>query len=276
MPNKRKMKENFFQGGQAYIELFKKSDIVLFLDFDGTLAAIVGHYKSATILKESKLLLKKLVGKPECTLAVVSGRALSDVEKRVGLKNIIYAGNHGLEVVGPGITYNTFVKANVRKIFRAIKGELTNNVGRIKGVHIEDKSLTLSVHYRLVKSKNVADFKKRLLEYLLPYVIDRKAVVTEGKMVFEIKPRIEWNKGSVVLWLLKRLKKNVGRKNILPIFIGDDVTDEAAFHALEGKGLCIRVGYNEASAAPYYLKDIKQVTSFLKTILDSKVMFKEE
>lgn len=270
MSNTLKKKINFFAGTDVHSALFRQKDIMLFLDFDGTLAAIVEHYKKATILKESKVLLKKIAKIPGCSIAIVSGRALLDVKKRVGLKNIIYAGNHGLEVMGPGIKYNTFVSENIKKVFRKIKSELFASVGSIPGVHIEDKSLTLSVHYRQVKSKDLADFKRKILDHVLPYVVDRKAVVTEGKMVFEIRPEIEWNKGSVILWLIRRLKSNIANSKILHIFIGDDVTDETAFHALKGKGLCIRVGASAASAAPFFFKDIKEVTQFLKLIVDAK------
>ena len=251
--------------------MLKRKKLLLFLDFDGTLAAIVDHYKSATILRKSKMLLSQIAKNSECRVAIVSGRSLSDVKKRVGLKNIIYVGNHGLEAVGPGIKYTSFAGASIRKLFRKIKSDLVKRVGKIKGILIEDKGLTISVHYRRVDRKDLALVKQVFFEIMWQsYHKDQKIDFCEGKKVLEIKPAVEWNKGSAVLWLMKRLRKNGYRQKVFPIFIGDDATDETAFIALKNKGLCIRVGCGKASAAQYCLKDINQVARFLKAIFDFK------
>ncbi len=276
MPNIRKKKINFFEDGAAYATLFRKSDIILFLDFDGTLAAIVDHYKSATILKEIKVLLRDIAKIHGCFVAVISGRELSDVKKRVGIKSITYAGNHGLEIEGPGVKNTFFVKISDRIRFKLIKHDLMTHIGHIKGVLIEDKGLTLTVHYRLVKRSALALFKKKFLECLSPYLKKNEVSLNEGKKVFEINPKVKWDKGKAVLLLIDHFQRKSLSKKIFPVFIGDDVTDETAFKALKRKGLCIRVGYNKASRAPYYLKDINQVTRFLKAVLDSKVKPKEK
>lgn len=248
----------------------KYHQILLFLDYDGTLAAIVDHYKSAKILQESKMLLRQIARNPQCRVAIVSGRSLSDVKKRVGLKNIIYVGNHGLEAVGPGIQYTSFVKIGVKSLFRKIKYDLKKHVGKIDGISIEDKNLTLSIHYRRIDRKDLVLFKKIFLKSVQPYLENQEIVINTGKKVFEIKPAVEWNKGSAVLWLMKRLKKNGTQKKVLPIFIGDDLTDEKAFLVLRNKGLCVRVGCRKSSVAQYCLRDVKQVARFLRMILECK------
>ena len=270
MFNSHRKQKNFFEGRNGFENLFKKRNIMLFLDFDGTLAVIVDHYKSAMILQESKVLLKQIVKNPKCLVAIVSGRALSDVKKRVGLKNIFYAGNHGLEVAGPGINYTSFVEADVKRRFRKMHADLVRSVGRIKGVLIENKGLTLSVHYRRVTDKDFITFEQVFLECVWPYIKDRRIDISEGKKVFEIRPDVEWNKGRAVLWFMKHLRKNNRRQKFLPMFFGDDVTDETAFVALKDKGLCIRVGCGKTSSAQYCFENINQVTRFLKIILDSK------
>jgi len=269
VPSYQKQK-NYFAHAKEHTGFFQKYCVVLFLDFDGTLAEIADHYKNAKILKESKKLLKVITKDPESLVAVVSGRALSDVRKRVGLKNIIYAGNHGLEIEGPGIKYTTFVNSNIKHLLGKILHDLVGGIGSIPGVLIEDKSLTLSVHYRRVKSPHMLMLRKILMDTVSPYQKNKKIILHEGKKVFEIKPVADWDKGKAVLWLLKRLNKKKDIKKIYPVFIGDDVTDETAFRALKGKGLCIRVGKDERSAAPYYLRDTDQVARFLKTIINSK------
>ncbi|HOW35481.1 MAG TPA: trehalose-phosphatase [Candidatus Omnitrophota bacterium] len=266
----RKKQKNFLERRDSSSCIFRERNIMLFLDFDGTLAAIVDHYKKATILQESKMLLKKIAECPECFVAIVSGRALSDVKKRVGLKNVIYVGNHGLELEGPGIRYTSFVKTGVKVLFRKIKFDLVKRVKKVKGVSIEDKGLTLSVHYRRVGRKDLILFEQMFSKSMWPYLMDGCISINKGKKVFEIKPAVKWNKGSAVLWLLKHFRKNGCSRKMLPIFIGDDVTDETAFIALKNKGLCIRVGCGETSAAQYCLRNINQVTHFLRAVLDSQ------
>ncbi len=262
--------KNFFDYQDKFRILLRENPILLFLDFDGTLAAVVDHYKKATILKESEMILKKIIQDPECLVSIVSGRALADVKKRVGLKNIVYSGNHGLEVQGPGIKYTLFTKVGIKELIRNIKSHLIKNVGKISGVLIEDKKLTLSVHYRKVKQADLAVLEKLFWGSVDGYLKNRDIRVNVGKKVFEINPNVKWDKGKVILWLIDDFqRKNSGQK-MFSVFIGDDETDETAFKALKRRGLCIRVGESKMSAAPYFLKDIKQVTRFLKTVVDVK------
>jgi trehalose-phosphatase len=262
--------KHFFDDWATIKESLKDKTLVLFLDFDGTLAAIVDHYQSATILRRSKVVLRQLVRDPMCLVVIVSGRALCDVKKRVGLENMVYVGNHGLEVAGAGIPYTSFVKADAKGLFRKIKRGLVRRVGKIQGVLIEDKILTISVHYRRVGPKDLLSFRRVFFESLRPYLKGRKIDVHEGKKVLEIKPAVQCNKGSAVLWLLKYMRKENHCRDLFPIFIGDDVTDETAFAALKKKGLCIRVGCGKASAAQYCLRNINQVARFLEAILNLK------
>ncbi len=259
--------KDFFKTHPNYRNIFQGQKIMLFLDFDGTLAEIADHYKNATILKESKKLLKAIASTPECLVAIVSGRALSDVKKRVGLKNIVYAGNHGLEIEGTGIKYTTFVKPSIKNLLKKILHDLAGKIGSIPGILLEDKTLTLSIHFRKVKKQDMLIFQKLLLETMAPYLKAKRVTMLGGKKVFEIKPVVDWDKGKAVMWLLKHFSKNKYEKKIYPVFIGDDVTDETAFKALKGKGLCIRVGKSATSAAPYYLRNTEQVAKFLRTVL---------
>lgn len=241
--------------------------LLLFLDFDGTLSTIVEHYQSATILAQSKALLAQIIKKSQHRVIIVSGRSWADVKKRVGLPNIIYVGNHGLEVSGPTIRYQLFVAADVKRFLKEIKACLTERLGQIPGILIEDKDLTLSIHYRRLEKKDLPLLKRIFFHSIQPYVKDRKATVGSGKRVFEVKPAVDWNKGNIVLWLIKRLQADIDPKQSVPIFIGDDVTDEAAFTALKRKGICIRVGQKGVSAAQYYVKDVDQVAEFLKAVI---------
>ena len=244
--------------------------ILLLLDYDGTLTPIVETPKKAVISKETKELLQKLSKSPHCTLGIISGRSLEDIKNTVGIKDIIYVGNHGLEIEGPKIKFESQVSPRLKSVIRNIAEELAKRFSSIKGVLIEDKGLTLSIHYRLVDKKDMPCFERFFSEVTNTYAVRDKIKINSGKKVYEIKPPVQWDKGKVVLWLMARQQFASGENKVLPVYIGDDVTDEDVFKVLKRKGLTIFVGEPEGSAATYYLKDAEEVNRFLHLMLDLK------
>jgi len=189
---------------------------------------------------------------------------------RVGLKNIIYVGNHGLEIEGPEIRFEGIISERLQAVIRHIYEELQDKLLGIKRVIVEDKKITLSIHYRLTKPGDMLEVKKIVNEIIRPYIIGNKIKINTGKQVIEIKPLIEWDKGKVILWLLARQQFKLEDRKILPIYVGDDVTDEDAFKILRNKGLTIFVGEPDISQAEYYLKDTKEVVEFIQRIAELK------
>jgi trehalose-phosphatase len=242
--------------------------MLLFLDYDGTLTPIVETPKKAVISRETKDLLNKLSKKSHCSVAIISGRSLSDIKNIVGIKDIIYAGNHGLEIEGPKIKFESQVSLRLKSIIRHIYEDAVSKFSKIKGVLVEDKGLTISVHYRLVAEKDIQEFLSIFNEIADPYIVRDKIKINSGKKVYEIKPPVKWDKGKVVLWLLARQQFISGAKKVLPVYVGDDITDEDAFEALKRKGLTVFVGEPCDSKADYCLKNTKEVTKFLRSISD--------
>jgi len=242
--------------------------ILLFLDYDGTLTPIAETPEKAVISREAKDLLNKLSKKSHCSVAIISGRSLSDIKTIVGIEDIIYAGNHGLEIEGPKIKFESQVSLRLKSIIRHIYEDAVNKFSKIKGVLIEDKGLTVGVHYRLVDEKDIQGFLSIFNEITDPYIVRDKIKINSGKKVYEIKPPVKWDKGKVVLWLLARQQFISGEKNVFPIYIGDDITDEDAFRALKRKGLTVFVGEPGNSKADYYLKNTEEVIKFLRLISD--------
>ena len=240
-----------------------KRNIFLFLDYDGTLSPIVSHPKKAKISKKCRKLLKNLSLRKKICLAVISGRSLRDIKSRVGIKNIIYSGNHGLEVAGlktkPKKTASEAFKLAIKKI----KRDLNYQLNPFKGAIVEDKGITLSIHYRMVASGEVSRLKAAFRKAIRASGVNNEIKVREGKKVFEIRPPIDWNKGKIVLWLLKEYDFGGKQQAATPIYIGDDKTDEDAFKALKKIGLTIFVGKPRKSSADYYLKSTNDVLKFL-------------
>lgn len=251
-------------------ELLYDKFILLLLDYDGTLTPIAETPMKALIPKGTKELLEKLSRRPYCKLGIISGRSLGDIKNIVGIKDIIYVGNHGLEIEGPKIKFESQVSPRLKLIMRNIAADMQKRLLGIKGALVEDKGLTLSIHYRLVDKKDLSVFKKIISEVTGPYIVRDKVKVNSGKKVYEIKPPVKWDKGKVVLWLLARQQFILGAKKILPVYIGDDITDEDAFGALKRKGLTVFVGEPGNSKADYYLKNTGEVAKFLHLITGLK------
>lgn len=249
-------------------ELLSNKLILLLLDYDGTLTPIVETPSKAIIHKDTRELLQKLSRSPNCKIGIISGRKLEDIKNIVGIDSIIYAGNHGLEIQGLKIKFENQVSPRLKSIIRNIAVDTQKRLSGIKGVLIEDKGLTLSIHYRLVSKKDMPVFEKVVSEVTNPYMVSDKIKVNSGKKVYEIKPPVKWDKGKVVLWFLARQQFISGVKDVLPIYIGDDITDEDAFKVLKKKGLTIFVGKPGDSKANYYLKNTKEVIKFLRSISD--------
>lgn len=243
-------------------------NIILFFDYDGTLAPIAADPSLAVLSDENKDLLRSLLKVTRCHITVISGRALDDVKTMVGISGINYIGNHGLEIEGSYICFESLVSEQTMITFSQIKKRLTDQLQSVPGAFVEDKGLTLSVHYRQASPQEVPFIQKIVEQVCDPLVREEKIKKRLGKKVFEIKPPIEWDKGKAALWVLKRQQMRTGVDSVVPIYIGDDATDEDAFAALKDKGVTVCVGNERLSHAQYFLSGPEDVTAFLRRLLE--------
>ncbi|MEA3493742.1 MAG: trehalose-phosphatase [Candidatus Margulisiibacteriota bacterium] len=233
---------------------------LLFLDYDGTLTPIVDKPSLAVLSVPRRRLLKKASKNRQIKIAVVSGRKLSDLKQKVNIKGIYYAGNHGFEIEGPKVRV---IHPKAKKIIPTlvkIKSKLKNALKGISGIIVEDKVLTLSLHYRLAKTKDLKRIDRIFHSVTAPYKSIR---ATHGKKVYEVRPKVKWDKGQAVLWLIKKIAK---KNKAVPIYIGDDVTDEDAFKVLKRKGLTLRVGRSKNSSAQRFLRNVNSVYNFIESL----------
>ncbi len=263
--------ENILSRPEELEKRLKRRFIYLFLDYDGTLAPIADTPAGTVFPEDTKKLIRDLSRSGRCKVAIVSGRALCDIKDIVRIKGLVYAGNHGLEIEGPKLKFKSPVPVKYRRALDEIKRKLKDKLAGVKGVLIEDKGLSLGIHYRLVAENRLSEVKTDISGALLLYEVRGDVSVRSGKKVFEIRPPVKWDKGTASLWLLARqdfAKKKNGR-SILPVYIGDDSTDEDAFSALKGRGITVVVGRPKKTAADFYLDDAGRVADFLKVVLRS-------
>jgi alpha,alpha-trehalase len=235
--------------------------VAVFLDYDGTLSPIVEDPTAAVISHEMRQAVAKLA--EHCIVVIISGRDLEDVQERVGLDHLIYSGSHGFEIAGPeGLhTLSQEAKHFIPMLTQAHQ-DLKTSLQPIPGAYMERKKFSLAIHTRRVAEDQRAEVEAAVDRMAKKHPKLRK---TKGKMVFELQPRIDWNKGKAILWIMEAMK--LDPHSTLPIYLGDDVTDEDAFQVLppQGIGLVVRGG-THPTCADYSLADTEAVRVFLNRL----------
>jgi len=233
---------------------------VLFLDFDGTLSPIVADPGAAVLVDGACEALESLAS--QCPVAILSGRDLADIRSRVAIPGIWYAGSHGFELTEPDGTYHRNEAADAAVgILEGAAAELREILAEIPGVRVEHKRFAVAVHYRQVATQRVGEIVSATRK-----LGQRDGLrVTNGRMLVELRPDIDWDKGTTLAWIRDRID---AEGSLLPIYIGDDLTDEDAFDAVEFDGIGIVVRHDEDSdrktAARFALQSPDQVCEFLK------------
>jgi trehalose-phosphatase len=235
---------------------------LLLLDYDGTLTPIAPSPKLATLSPATKSVLRSLSQSSKVTIVIISGRSLLELRRLVGLPRLTYVGNHGLEVWREGRRAAVAVHKMSREAISLIRPCLAKLAVAVPGASLESKGFSVSLHYRLVPRDQVADLKAAFRRDVLPLVRPPALTVLNGKKVIEVRPGLNWTKGHAVMRVMKRSR----RRSLLPIYIGDDQTDEDAFGAL-AEGLTIRVGAHRRSKARYYVRGVQEVHQLLEWIL---------
>lgn len=243
------------------VEKIGSKEPVLFLDYDGTLTPIVSEPDDAILSEETKETLSNL--SEVIQVAIISGRDRKDIQSRIDIENLIYAGSHGFDIKGPkGISMQYEPGKKALPQLDEIEKEMEHKLKDIKGAQVERKKYAIAVHYRNVDSKAVEKVKGFVEEAVKAY--DKLRIGT-GKMILEVKPDLDWNKGRALDKLMEELK--LSGENHMPIFIGDDLTDEDALIAIRENGVGIIVGsHEEKTAASYRLDDSSAVVKFLNQI----------
>lgn len=239
-------------------QVARAHSLLIGLDFDGTLTPIAEHPDLPVLPPPLRPLLQALAAHERVQVAIVSGRALHDLQARVGIEGLIYAGNHGLEMVGPGVQYVHPDAVAAIDVLHQLANRLRQRLAAVSHALVEDKGLTLSIHYRQVDPAAIDAVGDAVREVVAGYA--ERVRLTRGSMVHEIRPRVAWHKGSALRWLRDRLGGDV-----LPMVLGDDQTDEDAFRAFP-EGVTVRVNAVVGTAARYLLADTHEVATYLERL----------
>jgi trehalose 6-phosphate phosphatase len=210
----------------------------IFLDYDGTLTPIVAHPDLAVLTDEGRAVVERLARLTP--VAVISGRDTADVRGKIAVPGLVYAGSHGFDIQGlDGSDEDRF--AEFLEPLIDASDELETAIAGIDGAHVERKRFAVAVHFRQVAS---ADDERRVEEAFHQVAAGWPQLkATGGKKIFELRPDVPWDKGRALQHVLERM--DLGG-DVVPMYLGDDVTDEDAFRVLVDDGLGIVVGTDGA------------------------------
>ncbi len=237
-------------------------------DFDGSLAPIEDRPDEVTLPPATRAVIEALRDTPDVEVGIVSGRGLDDLRERVDVDGVAYAGNHGLELFSDGERQTHSVAKEAADDIGRLCSTLESRLANADGVLVEDKDVTASIHYRLVDD----DWVPVIREVVRDVVRDVEDVrVTRGKQVIELRPDVEWHKGRAIRWLYNRRVPD--EETWVPLYVGDDRTDEDAFDVLPESGLGVKVGHEPPTVASYRVADPAAVRTTLVWLAEYGVEF---
>lgn len=243
-------------------DLLDTEKAAVLLDFDGTLAEIVPDPSAARLVDGAAEALTTLAAR--CPVAVISGRDLEDLRAHVNVPGIWYAGSHGFELLAPdGTRHIHDAVPGAEQALAEAADELRERLRAIQGVMVEHKRFAVAVHHRKAADTDTAAITAAVHEAAHAHGLR----VTGGRKVVELRPDVNWDKGAALRWILDHLTVPA-----LPIYIGDDFTDEDAFDAVESDGLAVLVRHDEdgdrRTAARFLLADPHRVRDFLDRLAE--------
>jgi trehalose 6-phosphate phosphatase len=229
-------------------------EIALFLDFDGTLVELAETPDSIRVSPQLSPLLSRLAERLRGRLAIVSGRAIGDLERYLPCNGLAVSGSHGLEL---RLRDGSFVPLAVPRGLDHARERSVRFAGAIPGLLVEEKPFSIAIHYRKVPEREaeVHEFMSRL-------AAGSGLIVQHGKMVVELRPPGA-DKGDALRALMTEPEFAGAR----PMFVGDDQTDEDAFRAaaeLGGGG--VLVGPPRETAAKWRLEGVSDVAAWLQRL----------
>ncbi|KAJ3695804.1 hypothetical protein LUZ60_001181 [Juncus effusus] len=258
---------------EQIISASKGKQIVMFLDYDGTLSPIVDDPDMA-FMSESMRGAVRDVARYFPT-AIVTGRCRDKVFEFVKLAELYYAGSHGMDIQVPKykkskVKGDLFQPASeflpmIDQVYKA----LVEKTKSTPGAKVENNKFCVSVHFRCVDEKLWSNLFGQVNTVMKDFPSLR---LTQGRKVLEIRPPIKWDKGKALEFLLESLGF-ADCDDVLPVYIGDDRTDEDAFKVLrnrgQGIGILVSKSPKETKAA-YSLQEPAEVMDFLQRLVEWK------
>ena len=233
----------------------------LLLDFDGTLTPVAPDPELVFIDAKVRRVLQEIQDTGRMAIGIISGRSLEQIRGRVGICGIIYAGNHGMEIVGPSVRYVNSAASKAKDAIQSLTSRLENDLNRFHDLQVRNKRLSITIQWR---TPQLPEIKEEIRSVVIDDIADggERFTVRDTINSIDILPATGWNKGSAANLINRHL--DVEPRNSM--YVGDDGSDEDAFGALQD-GITVKVGPANNTRARYVLKDSAEVLTLLKLLL---------
>lgn len=225
--------------------------VAVFLDFDGTLSRLRSRPEDAKLEPHTRRVLLRLAKRPHVRVFIISGRRRADLKSKIRVRQLRYLGLHGWEG-------RAELGESAKRLMTDFASKLGSHIGKLTGFQIEEKGPTLAVHYRSASGEAVNEARS-VLHQVLGSLGERLRVI-QGDRVWEMLPHNVAGKGVAA-----RHHMRAYTRGALPIYVGNDATDEPAFAALS-RGITVRVGPRRPTRAKFYLNDPGEVRQFLERL----------
>jgi len=236
------------------VKLLSQNKLAIFLDIDGTLIPHANHPNNIIVPKNLKFLLYNLRNKLNGALALISGRMVKDIQNIINPLKLSVSGIHGLEYTNE---LGEYLINDIEPLPLYIYEKLFKFSKNYPGSFIEKKNISVALHYR-----NAPGMEKKAINFINRLICDSNLKLLKGNKVLELVPKNS-NKGNAINFFMKKQAFS----NKIPIYIGDDVTDEYGFEFVNNLGgYSIKVGYENNTLANFFIKDTKSVIKFLNFV----------
>ena len=236
------------------IKLLSQNKLAIFLDIDGTLIPYANHPNNIIMPKNLKYLLYNLRNKLNGALALISGRMVQDIQNIINPLKLSVSGIHGLEYTN---NHGQYLRNNIEPIPLDIYKRLYTFSKNYPGSMIEKKNISVALHYR-----NAPGIEKKATSVINRIISGSDLKLLKGNKVLELVPKNS-NKGKAINFFMNKQPF----LNKIPVFIGDDVTDEYGFKSVNNLGgYSIKVGYQSNTLANFFIKDTTSVLKFLNFV----------
>lgn len=256
----RMQRQDLVEGFDRMWDARRRRPLLVLFDYDGTLVPIARRPGLARLSPARRRALAALAATPGVTVAVITGRSLSDISRLVSIPYAILSANHGFEIAAGRRVFLPRGRRFRHPLVRLAQ-ELAKDLRDIPGLLVEPKGFSVAIHFRLTPRRLWKGVERRVRLISRPWRRRHGLRVTGGKCIWEIRPALHWNKGDAALWIWRRFAADA-----VTWYIGDDATDEDAFRALRKKGITAVVGRAKASRAAFSIRNVEGVWRLIRRL----------
>lgn len=210
-------------------------------------------------------IVRRLSEHPRCKICVVGNESVEEIRARTKLP-LIYCGNHGFEISGPGFEYRREVTPERREMLAALFRELKRRLALLTDIRCEFREISVGIYYDNILRGDFILLKRILFELIRPLCQSGHVMLRRGNRVMEIIPVTGWNRNNAMNYVMSREMRRYPAGVCLPVFVGDSNLAEESFRMINRSGISILVGKRRRTYARYYLRNNEELAVWMERL----------